>query len=103
MQQGRVREGSCFRIGGGIVEFMAEMLIERWAGQRQDRGGGLAKLAHCSSNASKFFATSKKLQVAKQSGRERELQLNNKLASSAIRASSMCTHTHVQRSEAKLQ
>lgn len=35
MQQGRVREGSCFRIGGGIVEFMAEMLIERWAGQRQ--------------------------------------------------------------------
>lgn len=79
---------------------MAEMLIEHWAGQRQDRGGGVAKLAHCSSNASKFFATSKKLQVAKQSGRERELQLNNKLASSAIRASSMCTHTHTH-SEAR--
>lgn len=56
----------CFPVGGGIVEFMAEMLIERRVGQGQveaekEAWQAAAKLEHCSSNASKFFCNFKKV------------------------------------------
>lgn len=64
------REGNegerCFPVGGGIVEFMAEMLIERRVGQGQveaekEACQAAAKLERCSSNASKFFCNFKKV------------------------------------------
>lgn len=66
MQQGREQGGKCFRVGGGIVEFMAEMLIERRVGQGQVEAEKEvwqppAKLGRCSSNASKFFCNFKKV------------------------------------------
>jgi len=56
---------------GGIVEFMAEMLIEHWEEQNRATGDGAPKVRLRCSYASKFFFP----KFSKWYARERELHL----------------------------